>query len=201
MTKRYRMTSIGELDRIPVAHGLEWRPIRRALGLRAFGANAYTAENVGDRVVEEHDESRLGHEEVYVVLQGRARFELDGQEVDAPAGTVVHVSDPAVRRLARSEEEGTIVLAVGAAPGEAFVPSAWEWYFEAYQQEPAAGIATMEAGIADLGETAPLLYHLACMEARAGRAEDARGHIVRALELDPALAAQAAEDPDLEGLL
>lgn len=198
MTKRYRIASIDDLDRVPVTHGLQWRPIRRRLDVTAFGINAYTAGKKGDLVVEEHDETQLGHEEVYVVLRGRAQFELDGEALDAPAGTVVHVADPAVRRLARSAEDGTAVLAVGAKRGEAFTPSAWEWYFEAYAQEPEQGIATMEAGLAELGERAPLLYHLACIEARAGRQEDARRHLARAIELDPEVRARADRDPDLE---
>jgi hypothetical protein len=128
----FEVAQIDDLDRIPVEHGLEWRPIRRRLGIRAFGANAYTAEKPGDWVVEEHTETQLGHEELYVVVQGRARFTLDGQEVDAPAGTLVFLSDPAVKRVAIAEEEGTVVLAVGGKPGEGFTPSAWEWYFQAY---------------------------------------------------------------------
>jgi len=80
---------------------LLWRPVRRTLGVGAFGINAYVAPNAGDDVVEEHTESTLRHEEVYVVLSGRATFTLDGETLDAPAGTVVFVEDPLVRRHAR----------------------------------------------------------------------------------------------------
>ena len=59
---------------------------------RAFGTNAYTAE-VGDEIVEEHTESTYQHEEMYVVVRGRATFTLDGDEIDAPAGTIVHLPD------------------------------------------------------------------------------------------------------------
>ena len=61
-----------------------------AFGIQAFGINAYTAEKAGDVVVEEHDEKgdggAGGHEELYVVVSGRARFTLAGESVDAPAG-------------------------------------------------------------------------------------------------------------------
>src|SRR5205807_8779801 len=77
----YEVLSLDELDRIPVREGLEWRPIRRRLGIRSFGANAYTSERVGGWVVEEHVEG-TGHEELYVVVSGRARFTLDGEELD-----------------------------------------------------------------------------------------------------------------------
>ncbi len=197
----YEVAHFDDLDRIPVAHGLEWRPIRRRLGIRAFGTNAYTAEKPGDWVVEEHTETQLGHEELYVVVRGRARFTLDGEEIDAPAGTLVFLSDPAVKRVAIAEEKGTTVLAIGGKPGEAFTPSAWEWYFQAYTQPPAEGIATMEAGIEEDGERAPLYYHLACLEARDGRLDDARAHLARAVELDPKVAEMAATDDDLKEVL
>jgi tetratricopeptide (TPR) repeat protein len=189
---------LDELDRIPVMEGLEWRPIRRRLGIDAFGVNAYTAEKVGDWVVEEHTEEQLGHEELYMVVKGHATFTLDDDTVDAPAGTIVFISDPKVKRKAVSEEDGTTVLAVGAKPGEAFTPSAWEWYFQAYAQEPEKGVATMKAGIEQDGERGPLYYHLACLEAKTGRLDDARAHLARALELDPRLVEQAAKDDDLK---
>src|SRR5438093_13351712 len=104
-------------------HGLEWRPIRRRFDVRAHGVNAYTAEKPGDWIVEEHTEGSLRHEELYIVLRGRARFTLGSDEFDAPAGTLVFISDPDLKRVAIAEDEGTTVLAVGAKPGEAFIPS------------------------------------------------------------------------------
>jgi len=194
----YGVARLGELDRIPVMEGLEWRPIRRRLGITAFGVNAYTAEKVGDWIVEEHTEEQLGHEELYMVVKGRATFTLDGDTVEAPAGTIVFVSDPTVKRKAVADEPKTTVLAVGAKPGEAFEPSAWEWYFQAYQQPTEEGIETLRSGIEEDGERSPLYYHLACLEARAGRLDDARAHLARAIELDPRAAELAAEDDDLK---
>jgi hypothetical protein len=194
----HRVARVDELDRVPVAQGLEWRPIRRRLGIEAFGVNAYTAEKVGDWIVEEHTEGSLRHEELYVVLDGRATFTLGDEEIDAPAGTLVFVSDPDLKRKAVADEEGTTVLAVGGKPGEAFTPSAWEWYFLAYDQPSEQGIETMRDGIEELGERGPLYYHLACLEARAGRLDDARVHLSRALELESRLAENAAADDDLK---
>lgn len=200
----YQVVSLDGLDRIPVSHGLEWRPIRRRLGIRAFGINAYTAEKVGDCVVEEHKEGS-GHEEVYLVVQGRARFTVGDDQLDAPAGTLVYLSDPDVVRSAVSEEEGTTVLAVGGWPDKAFEPSGWEWTFEA---SPLAdegrydeAIAIMQDGMAELGESGPGWYHIARFEAKAGRTEDAAGHLARALELRPDLRTYAEEDEDLAPLL
>src|SRR3954452_5617097 len=114
----YQTAHLSELESIPVGdRGLLWRPIRSRFDIQAFGVNAYTAEP-GHEVVEEHTEKTYGHEELYVVVSGRARFTLDGEEVDAPAGTLVHLPDPAVRRTAVAVDPGTAVLAVGAKRGE-----------------------------------------------------------------------------------
>ena len=76
---------LDEIEPIPVVDGtLLWRPVRRTLDIGAFGINAYVAPKAGDDVVEEHTERSLGHEEVYVVLSGRATFTLDGEALDAP---------------------------------------------------------------------------------------------------------------------
>jgi len=194
----YQVARLDALDRVAVMQGLEWRPIRRRFGIQAFGVNAYTAEKPGDWVVEEHTEEQLGHEELYLVVRGRARFTVNGEDIDAPAGTIVFLPDPAVKRVAVAVEEGTMVLAVGGKPGEAFTPSAWEWYFQAYEQPTERGIETMREGIEQEGERAPLYYHLACLEARAGRTDDAKAHLARALELDPRLAEHAQRDDDLK---
>src|SRR6266511_205677 len=143
--QRMNIVHIDELETIPVGdRGLQWRPIRSRFGIRAFGTNAYTAD-VGDEIVEEHTEQTYGHEEMYVVVSGRATFILDGEEVDAPAGTIVHLPDPAVRRKAVAKEPETTVLAVGAKPGEAFQPSGWELGFRGAQMEPAEAVAYVEA--------------------------------------------------------
>ncbi|HYM56779.1 MAG TPA: hypothetical protein VES79_02345 [Solirubrobacteraceae bacterium] len=110
--------------------GAEWLPVRHALGISAFGINAWRARRAGVEVIERHDEATEGeaqaHQEAYLVLEGAARFTVDGTDVDAPAGTVVFVEDPALERAAVATEDGTLVLALGAQPGVAFGVSAWE---------------------------------------------------------------------------
>jgi hypothetical protein len=194
----YQIANLDELDRVPVMEGLEWRPIRRRLGIQSFGVNAYTAEKVGDWVVEEHTEGSLRHEELYLVVRGHATFTLGDDEIEAPAGTLVFVSDPDLKRKAVAEEETTTVLAVGGKPGEAYTPTPWEWYFLAYRQPVEQGIETMREGIDELGDRWTLYYHLACLEARAGRLDDARVHLARAIELDPKAAELADGDDDLK---
>ena len=92
----YAVATLGELRRGDHGDVL----IRRVLGVEAFGVNAWSASAAGDRLIPDHDEVPSGHEELYLVLEGRARFTLDGREVDAPTGTLVHVRDPACHRAA-----------------------------------------------------------------------------------------------------
>ncbi len=106
-----------------------WQPIRNHFGLTAFGINAYTGLRAGDRVIGEHDHASSEdeqHQELYFVHSGRARFEVDGAVVDAPAGTFVSARDVATRRSAVAEEDGTVVLVIGAEPGAAFEISSAE---------------------------------------------------------------------------
>jgi hypothetical protein len=109
----------------------DWKPLRHELGIGAFGINAWVAPDAGDQAIERHDEAPAeggtnGHEELYVVVRGAARFTVDGEELDAPAGTLVFVSDPALTREAVATAPDTVVLVVGAARGVAFEPSDWE---------------------------------------------------------------------------
>jgi hypothetical protein len=192
---------IDELELIPVGdHGLQWRPIRMHFGIRAFGTNAYTSD-VGDEVVEDHTESTHQHEEMYVVISGRATFTLDGEEVDAPAGTIVHLPDPSVRRKAVAAEPDTRVLAVGAKPGEAFQPSAWELGFKASKMDPKEAVTYVEEHMDEYPESAATYYNLACFRALAGDKEGALDEAKRAHEMDPESFAQwAPNDSDLDSI-
>jgi len=110
----------------PCDPSLDWRPVRDHLGIRAFGVNAFLGANVGDRVVELHDEDGdPGPEELYVVVRGAARFVIDGEQHEVPAGSVALVA-PSTTREAFATEPDTLVLVVGAQAGEAFVISEWE---------------------------------------------------------------------------
>jgi mannose-6-phosphate isomerase-like protein (cupin superfamily) len=127
--------SVARLQDIAPVEGLEpgeptWRAVRQHFGIHAFGVNAWTAEAADQEIIEPHDEAgdppHGGHEELYFVATGHARFTVDGEEVDAPAGTFVFVGDPGVQRQAIATEAGTTILTVGAAPGVPFKVSPWE---------------------------------------------------------------------------
>jgi mannose-6-phosphate isomerase-like protein (cupin superfamily) len=198
-----QVATFDELDEIPIEEGFVWRPIRRRFDIRGFGCNAYTSEGIGRQIVEEHVEG-TGHEECYIVVRGRARFTLDGEEVDAPAGTIVFIRDHDVRRGAVSEEERTIVFAVGGFPGRPFEVSAWESFFAAIPATRSErwdeAIAIHEAGLREKPGHPAVLFNLARVEARAGRRLDALRHLQDAVRRDPTLAERATRTSDFAAI-
>jgi mannose-6-phosphate isomerase-like protein (cupin superfamily) len=197
----FRVATIDEIEAIDYRQDTNMRPVRHHLGISAFGTNAWTASEVGDRLMPEHAED-AGSEELYVVLCGRARFEIDGDSVDAPAGTLVFVR-PEVNRTAFAEEPATTVLAVGSTVGEPYHGGGWEVWAPFHPQYEAgeydAVIDSARETLEESGYAAPL-YNLACCEALAGRTDDAIGHLRVAIEKRPNLRDLAKEDTDLDPL-
>jgi hypothetical protein len=198
----FRVIALDEIEALPGPGTLTWRPVRATLGIRAFGANAYTAGAAGEDVVEPHTEDpELAHEELYFVARGRARFTLDGEQVDAPAGTYVFVDDPAVHRHAVALEPDTTVLSFGGPP--TFTPSAWEWSFRAaavQEQDPARAREILEDGFRHHPDSPSLQFALACVEALQGRADEALAMLRAAVEREPRLRDAARTDADFETL-
>jgi tetratricopeptide (TPR) repeat protein len=181
-----------------------WAPIRRHFGIASFGVNAWTAEEAGANVISEHDEEPSGHEELYLVVAGRATFTVEGHEVDAPVGTVVHVREPGATRAATAAEPGTTVLAIGGRPGAAYEPRDWEINAEVLPLFERQEYGEAKRILAEAHEHDPdaagLLYNLACAEARLGEHEPALEHLARAVELAPRFAEFAQGDDDLASL-
>jgi tetratricopeptide (TPR) repeat protein len=197
--------AIAHLEEIDeVTDGREpWRPVRRHFGITAFGVNTWTGREVGDRIFNEHDEADDGQEELYVVLSGRATFELDGERREAPAGTFVAVR-AGVRRTAYAEEPGTTILAVGAVPGKAYEPNGWELWapirplYDAGEYAEAAD--RLRVIVEEHPEYPDLPYNLACCEALAGRTADALEHLRQAIERADNARALAREDSDFDSI-
>jgi hypothetical protein len=105
--------------------------IRRHFDVQAFGVNAAEGD-AGDELIEEHHEAddeenqTNGHQELYVVMAGHAVFMVDGAEIDAPAGTIVFVRDPALLRAARATVDDTAIICVGGPVGVPYTVSRWE---------------------------------------------------------------------------
>jgi tetratricopeptide (TPR) repeat protein len=203
----FQVASIDELGIQTVPGRATWSLIRTHFDVGAFGINAWTGHEPGVQVINEHDELGGGsgrHEELYVVVDGRATFTVNGQEVDAPAGTLVFVRDPAARRGAVAAEPETTVLAIGGPRGEAFEPSPWELSAPALVHW---GTGEFDKAIEQLSRTLEqnpdntgVLYNLACAEARNGDRDSALEHLRRAIELQPRSAESAARDEDFESL-
>ena len=197
-----KVVHLDELESVSGPGSLTWRPVRLTLGIRAFGANAYTAAQAGQDVVEPHTEDpQLAHQELYFVAAGRARFTIDGESHDAPAGTYVFIPDPASHRRAVAVDPGTTVLSFGGPA--TFQPSAWEWAFRAaplIRSDPPRARRILHEGLEVHPESASLHYNLACLEAVQGNREAALQALRRALALRPEVAEWARDDEDLQRL-
>jgi len=197
-----KILRLDEIEGIPVLGTLLWKPVRKPLGITAFGINAYTAANAGDEVVEEHTEEQLGHEEIYFVHTGHAVFTVDGEEVDAPAGTIAYLDDVSQRRHAIAKEAGTTVIAVGGVPGK-HEPSAWEYFFPALpamrEHDYDTARTILESGLQE--KDAPVIhYQLACVEALAGNRERALDELRIAVDGNERYRAHAQTDEDLASI-
>jgi tetratricopeptide (TPR) repeat protein len=199
---RYAVTKLDEIEEVNDGR-VPWRPVRHHLGITSFGINAWTGREAGDRIINEHDEAleAEAEEELYLVHTGRARFELDGDHVDAPAGTFVFV--PAgVMRTAFAEEPETTIVAIGGTPGRAYIPGGWEVWGplrELYESGNYAEAADRGRVLAAAHPEYPLvLYNVACCESLAGRTDDAIEHLRLAIERDERVRSVAADDSDFD---
>ena len=195
----YAVARIEEIDELSDGR-CPFRPVRKHFGIMAFGVNAWTGKSAGDRIINEHDEADE-EEELYLVQQGRATFELDGERVDAPAGTMVFAR-PGVKRTAFAEEPGTTIVAIGGRPGEAYEPSGFEVWLPINALYEAGKYAEAADRGRELIEENPdyagLLYNVACCESLAGRKADAIEHLRCAIERSQRFQSFAAGDSDFD---
>jgi mannose-6-phosphate isomerase-like protein (cupin superfamily) len=106
---------LSEVPEHPTPEG-RWQPLNTPLEITNFGVNAVALEP-GEDIDIEHDERDCLHQEVYVVVTGRAAFRLGADEVEAGPGDIVAVGDPAETRSYRALEPGTRIVCFGAGPG------------------------------------------------------------------------------------
>jgi tetratricopeptide (TPR) repeat protein len=200
---RYAVTHIDEIGELDDGRA-RMRAVRHHFGITSFGVNAWIAREAGARIINEHDESEPdSQEELYLVLRGRASFEIDGERFDAPPGTFVFVR-PGVKRSALGEEPGTTVIAVGGVPGQPYEPGGWELFAPVrplYEAGDYAGAAELGRELlADDPPYADLFYNVACCESLAGQKDQAIAHLRRAIELSARTRAFLEGDSDLDPL-
>jgi tetratricopeptide (TPR) repeat protein len=194
----YSVARIDEIDELSDGR-CPFRPVRKHFGIMSFGVNTWTGKSAGDRIINEHGEAE--EEELYLVQQGHATFELDGERVDAPAGTMVFAR-PGVKRTAFAEDPDTTIVAIGGRPGEAYEPSGFEVWLPINALYEAGKYAEAADRGRELIEQNPgyaaLFYNVACCESLAGRTDDAIEHLARAIELSERFRGFAAGDSDFD---
>ena len=205
MTRIVKKSHLDDIQPTP-SDGAKWKPIRGELGIQAFGMSAYVGEP-GELVVPPHSEQPGGgagaHEELYLVVQGRAVFTVAGEQVDAPAGALL-LFQPGEYREAVAEAPGTTVLVVGGKRGEPFSVSPWEYpalirharHLGRFDEARALA----REGTERFGEHPFLLYEQACAEAAAGREAEATALLRRAAELGDSVRELAGAEPLLQNL-
>ena len=194
-----RLDTIAELvdARVP------FRPIRLHFGISSFGVTSWTAHAVGDRLINEHDEEDTGDEELFLVLEGGATFEIDGDELEVPAGSLVYCA-PGTQRTAFATHAGTTVLAIDGTPGEAYEPRGWELWtglaplYGAGRHEEV--IQRLRDIVADHPSYPLLFYNLACSESLTGRRDDAIDHLSRAVAMNREFVGYAKDDADFAAI-
>ena len=210
LEKGYVLTRIDELEPAPLTapgatdDGRRRFDLRRRFDITSFGVQAFRAPS-GVVVINEHDETLLGEagqEELYVVLHGAAMFEIDGESVEAPAGSLVHVQ-PTAKRKATAKDEGTTILVVGGTPGKAYEPSPEEAAeaFAAYNEGDYEGALEKQLVVVEKRPGDPVAhFNAGCFAARAGRADEALEHLGRAVEINARIKELMATDEDLDSI-
>jgi hypothetical protein len=199
----YAVAHLDEIEEF-VDAGCRYRPIRHHLGITAFGVTAWTARAAGDLVINEHDEGDpTADQELFLVLRGHAEFEVDGDRVDAPAGTLVF-APPRTKRMATAREEGTTIIALEGTPGQAYEPRGWELWAPLVPLYAAGGHAEVADRLGALVAVSPqypmLFFNLACCESLSGRTSDALDHLRHAVEMSEEFRHSAKADSDLDAI-
>jgi mannose-6-phosphate isomerase-like protein (cupin superfamily) len=107
----YTMCDAAEVEAV---NGV-FRPIRRALGVTAFGINQeeWPAHADGHP---DHDHTGDGQEEVFYVLEGSGKMVVDGEDIELKPGRYVFVEAESRRKIFAGDD-GIKLIAVGSPPG------------------------------------------------------------------------------------
>jgi hypothetical protein len=96
-----------------------WHSVGGHFGITGFGVNVSRAD-AGREIIVPHTETDDGRqEELYIVVRGRARFTLDGEELELGELELLHATHE-VMREAVALETPTVIVCVGGTPGEPY---------------------------------------------------------------------------------
>ena len=196
----YAIARLDDIDPLPDGR-YHYRPVRHHLGIQGFGATAWAGAAPGDPIINEYDEDSEPAEELFIVVSGRAIFELEGEEVDATSGTLVFTAQ-GTRRTAVAAEPATTILVIDGTPGKAYDASGWELWAPLRPLYDKGEHVELSARLEDLIAANPqypmLVYNLACSESLSGRTADAIDHLRRAVGASEKLRADARKDSDFD---
>jgi mannose-6-phosphate isomerase-like protein (cupin superfamily) len=108
--------TVKRFDEMEAIFGGFFLRARASLGVTSFGMAVINfPPNSGDGYPN-HDHAESGQEEVYIVLNGAADFDIEGEKVHLEPGTALRVGARTKRRISTGAEPAQ-VLALGAVPG------------------------------------------------------------------------------------
>ena len=97
-----------------------WRLVRKPLGVQNFGINMVEIGPGGQ--IPEHDEAGTGQIEVFAILDGEAKFRLNGSDHDAPAGTFVRMEPGVTRTIVNDSDSPVTALLLGVPADSGYQP-------------------------------------------------------------------------------
>jgi hypothetical protein len=99
--------------------GAGWHSVGGHFGIGGFGINISEAA-AGREIIVPHTETDDGRqEELYILVRGRARFTVDGEQVELGELELLHATHD-VMREAIALETPTVIVCVGGTPGEPY---------------------------------------------------------------------------------
>ena len=199
---RYVVAALEEIETLADGR-YHYRPVRHHFGITSFGVTAWVGAEAGDPIINEYDEESEPAEELFIVISGKAIFDIEGEKVTTPPGTFVFV-EPGTQRTAVATEPATTILVLDGAPGKAYDATGWElWaplrplYDDGEYDELSARLRQL---IADNPQYPMLAFNLACSESLSGRTAEAMDALRVAIEGSEKHRADAREDPDLDAI-
>ncbi|MFL5821528.1 MAG: cupin domain-containing protein [Solirubrobacteraceae bacterium] len=113
----YTVKRFDEME--PILDGV-FRRARAELGVTSFGMQVLQMPEGAD-FYPNHNHAHDGQEEVYVILDGSADFDIEGERVHVEPETAVRIA-PHTKRQIRPGAGGVRILALGGVPGGVYEP-------------------------------------------------------------------------------